>query len=50
MSFDELVEQIRSIMPDAIIDRTYRTGEIVISTGLTESNGKVVKIDDEFLK
>lgn len=50
MTMDDLMKVVLAIMPDAIFDNEYRTGEIVISTGLTIQDGKVVKLDDEFLQ
>lgn len=49
MTYDELVARVKELLPDAIFDKTYRTGELVISTGLTIRGGEVVKLDDEFL-
>lgn len=49
MTYDELVASVKELMPDAIFDKTYRTGEIVISTGLTMNGKEVVSLDHEFL-
>lgn len=48
-TMNELMQKVLEIMPDAIFDETYRSKEIVISTGLTVRDGKVVKLDDEFI-
>lgn len=45
MTFDELTEQILAILPDAIVDEEYRSGEIMISTGLVVQNDRLEKID-----
>ena len=49
MTLDELKAKVLEIMPEAIFDETYRTGELVISTGLIVSEGEVKPLDDEFL-
>ena len=49
MTLEELTAKVKEIMPDAVIDKTYRTGEIVISTGLIVTEGEVKPLDDEFL-
>jgi hypothetical protein len=45
VTLDELTQQILAIMPDAIVDEEYRSGEIMISTGLVLRDDKLEKID-----
>lgn len=41
MTMDELMGQILEILPEAIFDEDKDTGEIIISTGLTQkTHGK----------
>lgn len=49
-TLDSFTKMVKTMIPDAIIDKTYRTGEIVISTGLQVIDGKVVPLDDDFLR
>ena len=43
MTFDELMKQVLSILPDAIVDE--KDGEIVISTGMSlGENDELVNI------
>jgi len=47
LTIDELMKKIWEIMPDAIFDVQYRTGEIMISTGLVaDRDGKLRRIED----
>lgn len=46
MTIDELKEQLAALMPDAVFDTEYRTGELMIATGLYASkNGKLEKLE-----
>jgi hypothetical protein len=44
MTMDELQEAILEICPNAIFDKEFSTGEIVIATGFTLEKGMVVKM------
>lgn len=47
LTMDELMQKVLDILPDAIFDAQYRTGEIVISTGLVaDRDGKLRRIED----
>lgn len=47
MNVNELKEKLLELMPDAIFDVQYRTGEIMISTGLVaDRDGKLRRIED----
>ena len=47
MTLDELTQQILAIMPDALFDEEFGSGELMISTGLVVGpNGKLRKVDD----
>ena len=47
MTLDELTQQILAIMPDALFDEEFGSGELMISTGLVVGpNGKLGKVDD----
>jgi hypothetical protein len=46
MTMDDFMRAILEIAPDAIFDQEYRSGEIMISTGLALENGQVVKLLD----
>lgn len=51
MTFDELKEQLLVLMPEAIFDTEYRSGELMISTGLYVNSDGVLEsleIDDVF--
>lgn len=41
---------VLEILPDAIFDEEFGTGEIMISTGMKLTKEGVVKLDDSFLK
>lgn len=49
-TIDELMREVLAILPDALFDEEYGTGEIMISTGLKLTKEGVVKLDDSFLK
>jgi len=47
VTLDELTQQILAIMPDALFDEEFGSGELMISTGLVVGpNGKLRKVDD----
>ena len=50
MTMDELMQKVLEIIPDAIFDEEFRSGEIMISTGLVVSKGKLVSVvpDDAY--
>ena len=47
MTMDELMQKVLEIIPDAIFDEEFRSGEIMISTGLVVSKGKLVSLVPE---
>ena len=47
MTIDELQKKLLELMPDALFDEEFGTGELMISTGLVVgSDGKLRKVDD----
>lgn len=44
MTIDELMSKIRDILPEAIFDEDYRSGELMISTGLVARGDKLEEI------
>jgi hypothetical protein len=46
MTIDELMQKVLELMPDALIDEEYRSGEIMISTGLVLRDGKLEAIEN----
>jgi hypothetical protein len=50
MTIEELMQQILAILPDAIFDEEYRSGEVMISTGMVLRDGKLERIvsDDAY--
>lgn len=49
-TIDELMREVLAILPDALFDEEYGSGEIMISTGLKLTKKGVAKLDDSFLK
>lgn len=46
MTFDELKEQLLVLMPEAIFDEEFSTGELMIATGLiVQRDGTVKKME-----
>ena len=48
-TLNELAQKVLELMPDALFDEEHGSDEIMISTGLTIRDGKLVKLDDRFL-
>jgi hypothetical protein len=47
MNYDELKQELLKLMPDAIFDMEYGTGEVMISTGIVVGlNGKLERVAD----
>jgi hypothetical protein len=46
MTVDELKQKVLELMPDAVFDVEYRTGELVIATGLyANKKGNLERLD-----
>ncbi len=44
LTFDDIARAVTALLPDAIFDEDYRTGEIMIATGLcVNQDGSVTK-------
>jgi len=46
MTMDELMQKILEVCPDALFDEEFRSGEIMISSGLVLQDGKLRKVDN----
>jgi hypothetical protein len=45
MNMDQFMSKILDICPEALFDTEFRSGEIMISTGLRLENGQIVEMD-----
>jgi len=49
MTIDELTQKVLELMPNALIDEEFGSGELMISSGLIAGpDGKLRKVDNVF--
>jgi len=46
MTMNELMEQILTILPNAVFGEEQANGEILIATGLVDNDGTLTDLDD----